>query len=126
MSESGISYEWTVDSRFGGVDDGIRKLKSAEDAIKGLNGSTKTVDDQIKGLKGTMGGIKRPAEFSKLKDEMAGLAGRAHEAKEGFKGVGEAVEHAHSRLAGFLEFAGIMLAIDLVKELTEKVVDLGG
>lgn len=131
MSE-GISYDWSVNANLTGVDVGVKELDSAAASLKSVEHATKGTEDELKTLRKQLADLRRPGEISKLKEEIAGFSKPVHamkegvhEAKEEWEGVGESVKKAHGHLTEFLEFAGIALAIDLVKELTEHVVELG-
>lgn len=125
MSEQGISYAWSVEGSFPGLDDGLKKVDAATKATDGLKQSTKHVDDEMKTLQATLAKLKRPQEISKLKDEISNFGKELPHVSEGFKGVGHHIEETRSKLAGFLEFTGAMVAIDIVEKLTEKVFELG-
>ncbi len=125
MSEQGISYAWSVEGAFPGLDDGLKKVDAATKATDGLKQSTKHVDDEMKTLQATLAKLKRPQEISKMKEEIANFGKELPHVSEGFKGVGHHIEETRSKLAGFLEFTGAMVAIELVEKLTETVFELG-
>ena len=128
----GISYDWSVNANLAGVDTGVKELDSAAASLKSVEHATKGTEDELKSLRKHLSDLRRPGEISKLKEEIAGfgkpvhaMKEGVHEAKEEWEGVGESVKKAHGHLTEFLEFAGIALAIDMVKELTEHVIELG-
>lgn len=135
MSE-GISYEFAVDANLSSLDAALPRLKAADSAIKGLGDSSEASKLELKQLRDQLADLKRPAEIAKLKEEIANigkpvaetkksLKSLHEETKEGFRGVGESIEHVKGKLNSFLEFTGIAIAIELVKKLTEHVVELG-
>src|SRR3569623_1080007 len=128
----GSSYDWSVNANLAGVDNGVKELDSAAASLKSVEHATKGTEDELKSLRKHLSDLRRPGEISKLKEEIAGfgkpvhaMKEGVHEAKEEWEGVGESVKKAHGHLTEFLEFAGIALAVDLVKVLTEHVVELG-
>ncbi len=114
----GISYTWAVKPELDGMDKANAQLRAGATGLKDLDAATRGASAEMKHLKGGMNGMKPPPEFHRMKQDL-------HDHEEGFKGVGHAIEHTHSRLVGFLEFAGIMFAIEAVHRLAEGIFDVG-
>jgi predicted transcriptional regulator len=112
----GISYEWSVDAKLAGVDDGVKKLDAAIDSTSKLHHATEGLSGSTHELtKATHGHAAASAHASES----------AHKHKHEIEGVGEAVHDVKHQLHEFGEAIGAVLAFELVKEGIEKIQELG-
>jgi|SRR3954471_2643350 len=112
----GISFEWAVDAKMGGVDAGTKSLDAAAVSTGDLHKAT----------------VALTAAAEKMSTAISHAGGKASEAgkhaEHGFKGVGHSIDEVKEKANHLSEFIGAALAyeaiekgIDLIKEFGMEV-----
>ena len=114
-------------------------VKDLDEKLKDTHGSSKKLTDEVQKLQAKLRELKAPQEIHRLKKEIEETEKHHHKMggamksvikllgleAAGFHSVGIAAHEARESTHEFLEFIGAEVALELLKELGEKLYEIG-